>query len=169
MTLLTLVWRNLRRYPRRSVLTIAGLAICVASFVLLSGVADGLQQSYLELYRRNGADLIVQRSGASDRIGNTISDNLANDIRLLPGVRGITSGLFDIISLEDADLPAVFINGWSADSPYFDGLEFLTGGKFRSGETRQAILGRTIATALGKSVGDRVQLYDESFQIVGVF
>ena len=63
MRLAGLAWKNLARRPWRSALTVLGLSIAVAAVVALIGVSQRLESSFLDLYNRRGADLVVQHAG----------------------------------------------------------------------------------------------------------
>jgi len=55
MIVLRLGWRNLWRNPRRSLITIAGIAFAFASLIALMGLAQGLIEQLL----KNGTELMV--------------------------------------------------------------------------------------------------------------
>ena len=73
MRRITISWKNLRRRPARSLLTVTGLAVAVASVVALVGVAESFETSFLALYTHRGADLVVQRRGGTVQLSKGIS------------------------------------------------------------------------------------------------
>jgi putative ABC transport system permease protein len=166
---LTIAWKNLSRRPARSLLTVAGLAIAVAAAVSLVGVAESFESSFLALYTRRGADLVVQRRGGSVQLSKGIPQALGNQIRSLPGAGQVIGGLMDMVAFEDRGLFMVIVNGWEPDCPVLDAVKITAGRRLRSGDANSVMLGRILADNLGKKPGDTVEIYARPFQVVGVF
>src|SRR5690242_964140 len=170
MQMWTLARRNLWRRPVRSGLTIIGLAVGVAAVVALVGVAESLESSFLDLYEQRGVDLVVQRRGGGpDQLLKGIDVGFGDKIRKIPEVREVVGGLMDMISFEDHDLYVVLAYGWQPDAPVFDRITMLGGRRFHAGEKHVAMLGKILAANLGKQAGDRLQIYGQDFEIIGVF
>lgn len=168
MWFLLIVWKNLIRRPARSALTAFGVAIAVAAVVSLSGVASGLERSFLELYAERGADLIIQRAGGALQLSSGIDESVVERIRTLPGVRQVIGGMMDLVSFEKFDLFGVIVNGWPDNSPVLDRVQMVEGQRF-SAARPGVMLGKVLAANLGKHAGDQVQLYGQSMKVVGVF
>jgi putative ABC transport system permease protein len=167
------MWRvagqNLWRRPARTILTALGLAVAVAAVVALVGISHSLENSFLELYTRQGADLVVQRRGGASQLAKGIDFALGDKMRRIPGVRDVVSGLMDMVSFEEQDLLMVIVNGWELSSPALNRVRVLTGRRLQEGDRRAVMLGRILAANLGKQTGDRVQLYGHDFDVIGVF
>jgi len=153
----------------RSGLTIAGLAVGVAAVVTLVGVAESLESSFLNLYNERGVDLVVQRRGGASQLAKGISLSLGDQIRRLPRVHEVIGSLMDLVAFEDQDLFMVIANGWEPDCPVLDRVKILSGRRLRAGDRKSVMLGRILAANLGKTAGDRIQLYGQDFDVVGVF
>ena len=93
MQLWTIAGRNAWRRPARSAPTACGLAIAVAAVVALVGVSESLESSFLDLYMRPGADLVVQRRGGAVQLSKGIKLAVGDEMRRIPGVRDIIGGL----------------------------------------------------------------------------
>ena len=169
MSELTMAWRSLCYRPIRSGLTALGLALAVGAVVALVGVAKRSEDAFLELYLRRGGDLVVQRAGGAVQLSNGVDQAVGDKIRRLPGVDRVVGCLMDMVSFEQADLFAVIVNGWAADSPVLEEVTLVEGRRLREGDRRAVMLGKTLATSLGKRVGDKIELYAELFDVVGVF
>ena len=96
--------KNLLRRPFRSVLTVFGLAIAVASVVALVGVSQSLESSFLDLYLRRGGDLVVQRRGGAVELNKGIKASVGDQLRQLTGVREVIGSLMDMVTFEEQDL-----------------------------------------------------------------
>jgi putative ABC transport system permease protein len=161
--------KNLWRRPVRSLLTAFGLAIAVAAVVALVGVSESLESSFLELYVRQGADLVVQRRGGAVQLSKGIKESVGDQLLKIPGVRGVIGSLMDLVSFEEQDLFMVLVNGWEPNSPVLDRVRVVSGRRIRVGDRRAVMLGRILAANLGKHTGDHVQLYGQDFEVVGEF
>lgn len=161
--------KNLWRRPIRSILTAVGLAVAVAAVVALVGVSESLESSFLDLYLRRGADLVVQRRGGAVQLSKGIKDSVGDQLRGIPGVKEVIGSLMDLVSFEEQDLFMVIVNGWEPNCPVLDRVQILSGRKLQAGDGRAVMLGRILAANLGKHTGDRVQLYGQDFKVVGEF
>lgn len=166
---LTIVRKNLARRPFRSLLTIGSLALAVGAVISLVGIASRFEDSFLELYQKRGADLVVQRAGGAVQLSGGIDETIGERIERLPHVREVIGSLMDMIAFERADLFAVIVNGWEPDCPVLDRVDIFAGRKLMPGDRGKVMLGKTLATNLGKQVGDHVEMYYEPFEVVGIF
>lgn len=169
MNLLVVAYRNLQRRRSRSTLTITGIAIAVAAIVALVGVAESLESSFLSLYDRRGADLVVQRRNGAVQLSKGIPLALGDQIRELAETKEVIAGLMDMVAFEDAGLFMVIVNGWQPDCPVLDRVTLTKGRRLQVGNRRQVMLGRILAENLQKSVGDTIEIYAQPFEIVGIF
>ncbi len=81
MWFVTFVVKSLLRQPARSSFTAIGIGLAVAATVSLVGISRGFEKSYLELYSRRGVDLVVQRSGRTEQVTNTVDERIGDRIR----------------------------------------------------------------------------------------
>jgi len=170
MRLTTLVLRNIFRRRARSVLTITGVAVAVGAMVAVVGIARGLEQSMLSLFQDRGVDLVVVRAGGLQGMNSVLDERLGEKIRGLPGVRAVSGGLAQAISFEDRDLFGVLVRGIPSDSFLLRDLKILSGRRLETGDARCALVGKVLATNLGKQVGDKFDLVPhESFEVVGIY
>ncbi|MFO0790776.1 MAG: ABC transporter permease [Pirellulales bacterium] len=161
--------KNLWRRPIRSGLTAIGLAVSVSAIVALVGVSESLESSFLDLYMKRGTDLVVQRRGGAVQISKGIDVKLGDRLRKIPGVNIVIAGLMDLVSFEDRDLFMVIVNGWEPECPVLYRVKLLSGRRLVAGDGRVVMLGRILAANLGKQVGDELQIYGQTFKVVGVF
>lgn len=166
----TLVLRSVMRRRVRSILTVIGVAIAVGSVVALVGISYGFERSFLAIYQRQGIDLVVLRAGAAQRLTSALDERLEEKLARVPGVRSVTSGLVDMMSLPELGPVGVLVQGWQADAVMFQELKILSGRRLTSQDTDGVMLGKTLAASLGKKVGQTLTLYDtEQFRVVGIF
>ena len=169
MSFFSILIKNLFRRKTRSLLTIVGLAVAVASMVALVGVASRFEQSYFELYDRMQVDLVVQESGGSQILNRGISEAFGKKLQALPGVKHAVGGLVDTVAFEDYDLFMVVVNGWPTDSPLYDHIKIIECEPLGPKHNNDVILGKVLAANLDKKVGDTLEMYAEPLKVVGIF
>ena len=67
MNHLQLAFRNLKRRPARSILTVMGVALAVGSFITLYGLSRSVQENVQQSFEERGTDLTVRRRGIAER------------------------------------------------------------------------------------------------------
>ena len=169
MRLFSVASKNLQRRPARSILTAFGMAVAVGAVVALIGVSQSLETSFLDLYNKQGNDLVVQPRGGAVQLSKGIKLAFGDQIRGIDDVRQVIGGLMDMISFPDNDLFMVIVNGWEPDCPVLDRVKLLSGRRLKKGDEQKVMLGRILAANLGKKTADHVQLYGQDFEVAGVF
>jgi putative ABC transport system permease protein len=168
MRLTTIAWKNLLRRRTRTLLTMAGLAIAVAAVVALVGISDGFERSYLDLYSDRQIDIVVQRGGNAHNLNRSLDYELGDRLRPLSGVKEVLPGQMDVVSFPEFELTSVFAIGWEPQSRLFRRLNTLSGRGLTADDHLKALIGKVLAANMGKKVGDRLEMYGEQIEIVGV-
>ncbi len=163
------ILKNVFQRKARSALTMLGVGIAVMAVVALVGIADGFERSFRELYERRGVDLLVVRAGSSEHLSSSVPQQVGKQIGKLPGVRAVSPGLMDVVSFEQANLTSVLLQGWTADSFLFDNLTILDGRRLRADDDAGVMLGTILARNLGKHAGEKLEIANGSFEIVGIY
>jgi putative ABC transport system permease protein len=169
MTFLAFTWKNLIRRPVRLALTTLSLALAVCAIVSLVGLADGFERSLLDLYGRRGVDLVAQHSGGVMQLTRGVDQSLKPRIERIEGVRQVVAGMTDVVALEQFDLYAVIINGWEPDGPGLNEVTLTSGRRLRAGDQGRVMIGKVLAANTRSKVGDRIEIYAEPFEVVGIF
>jgi putative ABC transport system permease protein len=166
MNLFGLAMRNLRRRPIRSSLSILSIAIAVGSALALIGISRSIEDSTREGMEEIGDDVVVTQRGASDLFGGFMPQQIADRIALIPGVARVSGELFLFAPSERSR--HVLSVGWPENSYLWKGVPIRDGRIPEPGEKHVAVLGDNVADALGKSIGDNIELLGEKFRVVGI-
>ncbi len=161
--------KNLLRRKARSLLTLAGVSIAVAATVVLLTVARGYSDSAVNHYAASQVDVVVVRAGVAERITSSLSAGLADRLRKLPGVAKVDGSLTEMVSLGDGSLLGVPLHGLDPSGFAMAHYVVAQGRALGAGDRHAIILGAGLATSLGKSPGDDVDLEGIKFSIAGVF
>jgi putative ABC transport system permease protein len=169
MHFLTIVFKNTIRRPLRSALTVIAIAVAVGTVDALVGVASGFEKSFLSLYQGAGVDLIVVRAGAKQRLNSTVDESLGERMLQIPGVAEAVPGLADVVSFEESGLYGVLVQGLVPETKILTHMPVVAGRSLRRDDKKAAIMGTVLAKNLDKKVDDLLPLFDEQFQIVGIY
>ncbi|MFH0753147.1 MAG: ABC transporter permease [Candidatus Omnitrophota bacterium] len=164
MNLLAIVIKNLCHQKIRTTLTILGIGISIAAFVSLRGLADNLEQSLQTTYKVRGSDLIVMEKATLDIFASSIDQKYITSLKSIPHVREATPCLIYFYAVKPKEYFMLF--GWEMDSFLFEDLK-ITGESIQS--DHDALLGFAAAKRMKKSVGDKIRIRGEDFQVCGIF
>ncbi|MCA9239029.1 MAG: ABC transporter permease [Planctomycetales bacterium] len=154
----------------RTLLTLSGVAVAVGSVVALVGVSDGFERSLRDAYESRGVDLVVLQAGKMQQSMSVLPESLGERLAELPEIESFAPGLSDVVSLGGQDVLGVVIQAWPRDSPMAEQFELIEGKPLAESPPRSVLLGRTLATSLGKHAGDKLSIYeDQEFTVAGVY
>lgn len=170
MRFTTFVFKNLRRRPLRSVLTIFSIAVAIGAAVALVGISNGFEQTFMALYKNAGINMVVVRAGEGRHRINGLPINMRPMIEQVPGVKEVLCGMVDMVSYSDLGLFNVVVNGWEPETAIFNHLTVLDGRKLQKDDKKALMLGTLMAGNLGKKVGDTFEVVEgEVYKIVGIY
>lgn len=170
MTFVGFLIKNLLRRKMRTLLTVLGVAVAMATLVSLRGIAHGFETSFLNNFEHRGADLIVSAAGVTDQLRSDLDEKLGPRIAEIEGVARVIPGLLELVDIQRGDgTISAMIHGWSIGGAQFDDLTMLSGRTLQSGDKRKILIGKTLSENLKKGVGDTVELQRHQFEVVGVY
>ncbi|RJQ36355.1 FtsX-like permease family protein [Candidatus Parcubacteria bacterium] len=179
---------GLRHAKVRSLLTILGIVIGIASVMLLMSIGTSAERLIVDQVERFGSNLIsIQPGGSSSSrfspppavlgiVIKTLNERDLDTIRREPSVAGVSAevrGSARVI-FENNDLATTYIG---VTGEYFDiiNLEFESGGRFTPFDDDSAapvaILGPGLADELfgeRNPIGKTIRIKDKTFRVVGV-
>ncbi|MXN66554.1 FtsX-like permease family protein [Stappia sp. GBMRC 2046] len=181
---LKIALRSLRANPVRSLLTMLGIIIGVASVVTMVAVGQGAQTQVAEQIRTLGSNVLMVQPGTSRQggargesgSGHTLSESDATAISELslveaaaPSIRGnvqIVAGNRNWNTTVNGTTTAYFfIREWAlAQGRYFSEGEEASAGKV-------ALIGRTVAEQLfgnTEAIGGSIRILQVPFRVIGI-
>lgn len=168
MSFLFMIWSNVWRRPTRSILTIMGVAVGVASGVAMAGISWGFQRSLERVYSARGADVIISRLTDKKPLPTPFDQTRIQDIRSIPGVQNVAGMLWDTLGIEQ--VPAMPVYGWEPGSFLWEHLKLITGELPTDTATDNYVyLGVISAQALGKTVGDTLLIDSHTLRVKGIY
>ena len=167
MTFLQLTLKNLLRRRSRSLLTLVGIAVGIGAVVSLSSIASGFEQSWANVYRARGTDLVVTKSISRSTMPGPFPLALKAELEKMPNVREVGGLLSDIFSVEDA--PTVLVIGWEPGTSLWKHVKLQSGAWPDAASTDTVAIGTLNAEMLGKKIGDTIEIETRTFKVIGIF
>lgn len=165
MTWLGLVWRNLARRPGRSLFTLLGVGLALASFLTLASISRGLDQAARGSLDERGVHMLVVKRATVEFFSAILPEGLGAELARLPGVTGVSPELANLLPVgEDGH---ALVAGWPVGGFQWEGLRLLAGRPPEPGE-RGVVLGEGLAEALGLRPGQPVRIQLEEFPVLGI-
>jgi putative ABC transport system permease protein len=170
MWFLTFVLKNLLRRPLRSALTVIAVAIAIGALVSLVGVATGFEASFLNIYEKEGVDLVIIQKGVLQPISSRLNENLGPKMEKLPGVKEVLPALVEVLSQElNGQVQVLNLQGWIPETSIFDHLTLVQGSPLKKTDTDSVLLGMVMAGNLKKKVGDTIELQEKIYKVKGIY
>lgn len=167
MTFFTVAWKNLMRRPTRTLLTLAGIGVGIAAVVALTSLARGFERVWRNAYEARGTDLVITKTTSRSPLPSPFDASLGAEFAALPEVEGAAGLMSDLMGIEES--PTMLVFGWDYPGFLWEHLKLRQGMWPRAGVPKQLVLGSIAAEALGKKVGDKVQIEFDAFEVVGIF
>ena len=102
-----MILKNLWRRPTRSLLTMLGIAIGVATVVALGAMAQGMIKNYGTAVGLSN-DLLVIQANALDPLFSSLDEEMAQRIQAVPGVDEVDPGVYTWIVTDEMPFFLVF-------------------------------------------------------------
>jgi putative ABC transport system permease protein len=167
VTLTTLVFKNLFRQRVRTLLTVLGIAIGVATVVALGTITEGLKGSSGEFIRAGNADFMVAQEGASDLSFSAVSEADWRAIAARPDVVRATGFLLEVADV--GSNPFFLLFGYEPEALPDEPIGLVAGRLLAPGARHEVLLGSEGAQALGAELGENIELDRTRFDVVGLY
>jgi putative ABC transport system permease protein len=176
---------SLLAYRLRSALSVLGIAVGIASVILLTSIGEGTRQYVISEFTQFGTNLMSVSPGKTETVGFspglaattrklTIED--AEAIKRLPGVEVVVPSVLGATRVERQERGRdVFVYGVTSDVPRAWKFSVRTGQFLPAGDPRHGaplvVLGPGLKRELfgdDNAVGERVRIAGRSFRVIGV-
>jgi ABC-type lipoprotein release transport system permease subunit len=165
-----MIFKNLFRRKGRTILTLLGIAIGVATIVALGAVAQGLRAGFSSMTQGSQADLVLSQVEALTAMMSSIEESVADEIRAWPEVAELDGMLFGNAILDRSSY--LFFFGHDPEGfsvTHYHIVEGQALADARGVRGKPVILGRQAAQNMEKQVDDVLRLTGGAFRIVGIY
>jgi putative ABC transport system permease protein len=181
---LRVAWESIRKNKLRSLLTMLGIIIGVASVIVMIAISAGTEAAIEEQITGLGSNLVYVNSafsrggfGPGSNQGGLVFDDAAAIAEKTPGVAGVTveQNTTDTVRAGDVTLDDVTILGTTADFPSVRNVEIASGRYVSDADVERkrkvAVLGAGLAEELfgeADPIGQTVTAGSVKLTVVGV-
>ncbi len=167
-----MILKNLLRRKGRTILTVLGVSIGVATIVILGSLANGLEAGYSGMLSGSKADLILSQPDSYDLSLSTVKEEIGVQLAAMPEVKAVSGMLEGMAQTEG--VPYFFIFGYPEDSFVLSRFQITGGVLFTSRQAgrmrgQSIMLGSAAAETLKKSPGDVIRVMGQTFRVVGIY
>jgi putative ABC transport system permease protein len=129
-------------------------------------MTQGAQHSFASGIDEPGGDLVATQRGGFSLLSSSVPETVGGELAGVDGVDAVSGALLNITTADDQ--ANVVVSGWPADSFMWGNLHLAGGHVPSASEPWGAVLGETVLKALGKKLGDTIELQFQPYTIVGV-
>ncbi|MEM7305368.1 MAG: FtsX-like permease family protein [Planctomycetota bacterium] len=161
--------KNLLRRRTRSILTILGVGVGVATVVALVAVSRGFRSQFDTIFAAGETHLVLTLKNATDPFISYLPEELSGQVAERDRVASTHPFVWGLQQVPEQ--PFFIIFGVTSGSPFLTETRVIEGEPLfeAEGELPSMLLGSLIAEELGVEVGDEFELGSFVFRIVGLF
>lgn len=160
-----MILRNLLRRKLRSGLTILGVALGIAAIVALTAIGAGIVEGFGNVFATSDADLTLSQNDAYDLFLSSLDAEIGDQVLQMPQVQDVAGIIYSGARLEG--IPFFLLLGYDPQQYAISHYKVIEGRGLRA--DREMIIGRGAAENLSKELGDTMQIFDNTFRIVGIY
>jgi putative ABC transport system permease protein len=168
VTFIGLLAHNVWRRRVRAIVTVVAVAIGVTAVLALGVLTSSLRETAVSVLKIGRADFSVSQEGASDVLYSTMSKEELDAIRETPGVESAI-GVFVRTGNLGRSHPFFLEIGLAPDDQRSYGVQVVAGRSYRANADDEMMLGWRAAKDFGIDVGDRFDVEERTFRVVGIF
>lgn len=150
----------------RTLLTLSAIVITVGSIMALEGIVRGMASAMVEVATGSGAEIMVRERDTVASALSAMDERIASRVAVLPEVKNVSRMVLTAITLPEAG-GMFMLQGYALGEAAIQRFPVVEGVPLSA--NRQILLGRAIATALNKGIGDTVELGGMRLRIAGIF
>ena len=156
--------QSLWQRTSRTFLTLGVIGITVGGIMALEAMVRGAMGMISGM--SNDAEIMIRQAGIADTGYSTIDQRVGGKIATIPGVQAVSGMIFSATLIPEAGTFFIF-RGLAPHDYSIQQENIIEGEPLNS--NRQLLLGKMMADALSKGVGDTVELSGSRFKVVGIY
>jgi ABC-type antimicrobial peptide transport system permease subunit len=158
--------QSLWQRTTRTLLTLGVIALVISSIIALQSIVDAVADLMGGIGGAGSVEIMVRQADVADTSQSVIDESVLQRLRAWPEIQDASGLVFTAVAMPEAGGFFV-IQGYDPHSYTIQHFNIVEGEPLRG--NRQIIIGRTVAEALNKDVGDTLEISGSRFKIVGIF
>lgn len=172
---ISLILKNPFRNKIRSILSITGIAIGIATIIVLGLITGGLEESVQTSLHDGSAEITAMSANSTGfESTETIDSSMIQAVKNISGVTNAAG----ILTASDSNntqnkggnppTQQSSISGIEPDKISYVGISSVNGSVY-SNNTNEVIVGKTYAKTENKTIGDTITILGNNFKITGIY
>jgi ABC-type antimicrobial peptide transport system permease subunit len=150
----------------RSSLTLAAIGITVGSIMGLEAIIRGAARDIANIALSGGAEILIRQADIADTSLSAIDARVGAKIAALPQVQNVSGVIMSAVVLPESSGFAI-VWGYAPNEQAIRRFHIVEGETIQS--NHQVIIGKVLAEALNKKVGDTIELGGSRFRVKGIY
>jgi ABC-type antimicrobial peptide transport system permease subunit len=161
-----LPFRNLWRRRTRTIISVTGIGIGVATLVMLGGISKGVIGELNALAGSGEAgNITVMQGNTADMSLSALDERMVSGIQAMPGVKTVSAMLMGFVMTPD--MPFFFVGGLDPNSSAMAHYKLIEGRQVS--RPNEIVLGKVASENYKAGVGDLMTLFGNRYRVVGIF
>ena len=160
-----IVLKNIWRHRTRTLLTVIGISVGVATIVIFGLVTDGFKKTLTTTMKMGKTDFSVAKAGATDFVMSFLKDEQIQKIKNIDGVSEIAPYVMTVVAVDGN--PFFIVGGIDVKKLDLAGVRIIEGRVYQN--DNETIIGKITQKNKKLKVGDSIKINDKDYKIVGVF
>lgn len=156
--------QSLWQRTTRTLLTLGAIGIAVGGIIALEAIVRGMAKIIPQMSA--DAEIMIRQAGIADTGYSTIDESIGDKIAAYPEVVHVSGLVFGVATMPEGGGFFVLF-GYAPGEYAIRQLNVVDGKRVRS--NHQIMLGRMMADALNKKVGDTIDVGGTRFRVVGIY
>jgi len=158
-------FRNLWRRRMRTIISVTGIGIGVATLVMLGGLIEGLSGELNSLAGSSGTgNITIMQRDVADMSMSSLDERMISMIQSMPEVKSVSPMLLGFIFGDD--MPFFLISGLDPNSAAMEHYKIVEGRYIL--RPNEVAVGKTAAKTYKLNVGDTLTLFENRYRIAGI-
>jgi ABC-type antimicrobial peptide transport system permease subunit len=158
--------QSLAQRTTRTMLTLGVIGLTVGVIMALEGVVRGFADSFTKSILGGDMEIMIRQANVSDTSLSAIDERTGSKIAAMPQVASASGMVFLAIVMPEVN-NFFLLEGYAPNQAAILRFQIVEGQTLTN--NRQILLGRVMAHALNKSVGETIELSQLRFRIVGIY
>lgn len=165
MTFTSLLLKNLWRNKIRTLLTVFGISLGIATIITFGLISSGLDETIGAIIKPGDADFTVAKAGSADVVLSFIDEENLDLIQNIEGVQEVAPYVMTLAPVDNN--PFFLVGGMDVNQLELMGVTITDGRAYNA--DNEAILGTIAAEGRDIKIGDTITANDRELTITGLF
>jgi len=157
--------QSLWRRKVRTSLTLGAIGLTVGAIVMVEALTQGIIVAFTGMLGGAGSEVVIRQAGISDTGYSALDERLGDQIAALPEVAHVSA--MQLAVMQSPEIPLFVALGYAPNEYAIRRYNVVEGERLTG--SRQIMLGRALAEAMGYHIGDIIEFGEMRYRVVGIY